>query len=116
MKKHFDNPELSATLAKAFCKEIDKAGYSSGIYASYSLLKDMVNVDPTLKDYEKWVARYKYDNKRGFNEVTEDHIPDVSEIGNVSVIQVTQNATLEGIKGNTVDTNFDVTGISAKAR
>lgn len=116
MKKHFDNPELSATLAKAFCKEIDKAGYSSGIYASYSLLKDMVNVHPTLKDYEKWVARYKYDNKRGFNEVTEDHIPDVSEIGNVSVIQVTQNATLEGIKGNTVDTNFDVTGISAKAR
>lgn len=116
MKKHFDNPELSATLAKAFCKEIDKAGYSSGIYASYSLLKDMVNVDPTLKDYEKWVARYKYDNKRGYDEVTKDHIPDVSEIGNVSVIQVTQNAILEGIKENTVDTNFDVTGISAKAR
>ncbi len=116
MKKHFDNPELSATLAKAFCKEIDEAGYSSGIYAPYFLLEDMVNVDPTLKDYEKWVARYKYDNKRGYDEVTEDHIPDVSDLGKVSVVQVTQNATLEGIKGNTVDTNFDVTGISAKAR
>ena len=76
----------------------------------------MVNVDPTLKDYEKWVARYKYDNKRGYDEVTEDHIPDVSDLGKVGVVQVTQNATLEGIKGNTVDTNFDVTGISAKAR
>lgn len=116
MKKHFDNPELSANLAKAFCKEIDEAGYSSGIYASYSLLKDMVNVDPTLKDYEKWVARYKYDNKRGYDEVTKDHIPDVSDLGKVGVVQVTQNATLEGIKGNTVDTNFDVTGISAKVR
>lgn len=116
MKKHFDNPELSAALAKAFCNEIDKAGYSSGIYASYSLLKDMVNEDSTLKDYEKWVARYKYDNKRGYDEVTEDHIPDVSDLGKVGVVQVTQNATLEGIKGNTVDTNFDVTGISAKAR
>lgn len=112
MKKHFDNPQLSADLAKEFCKQIENAGYSSGIYASYSLFKDMVAVDPTLKDYEKWVARYRYDEKRPYKEVTENHIPDVSEIGKVSVIQVTQNAKLPGVKSNTVDTNFDLEGVS----
>lgn len=112
MNKHFNNPELSASLAKEFCSQIEKAGYSSGIYASYSLFKDMVEVDPTIKNYEKWVARYRYDEKRPYNEVTEDHIPDVSGIGEVGFIQVTQNAVLPGIKNNTADINYDLEGVS----
>ncbi len=112
MEKHIYDPKLSASIAEVFCGQIEKAGYSSGIYASYSLFRDMITVDPTLKGYEKWVARYEYDAKRPYNEVTENHIPDVSEIGKVGVIQVTQNALLSGVSGNTVDTNFDLEGVS----
>ena len=44
--------------AVAFCKELEKAGYFVGIYASdISGFKDKLHHD-RIKDYAHWVARY----------------------------------------------------------
>ena len=115
-EKHFENPGLSAKLTKAFCTEIESFGYKAGLYASYSLIKDMVNVDESIKDYEKWVAYYKYDNERGYDDVLEGHVPDMPGIGSYRVAQVTQSAKLDGIKANTVDVNFTVSSTEDKRR
>ena len=103
---HFNNPEQTALLAKAFCAEVEKEGHSAGLYASYSLTKDMVYRDPSIKDMNKWVAWYKNNTQRTYDEVTQDHIPDVSEIGKYNAVQVTDKAIVQGIKENTVDVNF----------
>lgn len=113
---HFENPKLSAKLTKAFCGVIEDSGYKSGLYASYSLIKDMVQEDESIKDYEKWVAYYKYDHERGYDEVLEGHIPDMPGIGKYRVAQVTQSAKLEGIEANTVDVNFTVSSENEKQR
>lgn len=41
----------------AFCNQINKLGYTSGVYASNSWFKSMVNFD-SIKNYEIWCARY----------------------------------------------------------
>ena len=112
MDKHFNDPELSAKLCKAFCDRVKEAGYQSGIYASYSLFKDMVNKDSSIEDYRKWVAYYKYDEKRDYNDVTEEHIPEITGIGKYDIVQVTQYGDLTGIDENTVDVNYDTSGVS----
>lgn len=103
---HKNNPDKTAELAKAFCAEVESNGYRAGLYASYSLIKDMVYYDDSIKDMDKWVAWYRYNSERTYDEVTEDHIPDVSAIGKYNAVQVTENALLEGITANTVDVNF----------
>lgn len=113
---HFDNPKTSVKLTKAFCEIVEEAGYKSGLYASYSLIKDMVEVDESIKDYEKWVAYYKYDNERMYDEVLEGHIPDMPGIGKYRVAQVTQSAKLDGIEDNTVDVNFTVSSQERKSK
>lgn len=103
---HFDNPSKTVELVKTFCSELEAKGYRAGLYASYSLVKDMCQADPSLKDMDKWVARYKYNNYRGYDEVLEDQIPDVSDIGKYNAVQITDQAVLDGITENTVDVNF----------
>lgn len=46
--------------AKAFCDEIEKAGYYVGIYASASWLKQKLDMNQ-LKAYDVWVAHYGVD-------------------------------------------------------
>ena len=41
----------------AFCKEIEKAGYYAGIYASTSWFRERLN-DNQLTSYDKWIAQY----------------------------------------------------------
>ena len=103
---HKNNPEETAKLAKAFSEEVKENGYRAGLYASYSLIKDMAYYDDSIKDMDKWVAWYRYNSERAYDEVTEDHIPDVSEIGKYNAVQVTENARIDGITVNTVDVNF----------
>ena len=66
----------------------------------------MIYVDPTIKDMNKWVARYKNNQKRDYSDVLEEHIPDVSDIGKFSAVQVTSEAYIDGIDANSVDVNF----------
>lgn len=44
-------------VVKAFCEEIQKAGYYAGIYASTSWFYKQLN-DAELTAYDKWVAQY----------------------------------------------------------
>ena len=57
---HYQKPTSVKTLtatAKAYCKEIEKAGYYVGIYASVSWLKRKLDMNE-LKDYDVWLAHY----------------------------------------------------------
>jgi len=104
---HFNNPDITAKLAKTFCAEVEKNGHKAGLYASYFLIKDMIYKDPTIKDMNKWVARYKDDIQRDYQDVSEKQMTDVSDIGNFSAVQVTSKAYIDGIdNGNSVDVNL----------
>ena len=105
---HFDNPDLSVEFTKAFLNIVENAGYKGGLYASYSLIKDMVEVDEDIKNLDKWVAYYKNNEKRDYDEVIEEHIPDMEGIGKYRIVQVTENGVINGIEENTVDVNFTV--------
>ena len=48
-----NNPTLITALCKAFCEEIEKAGYYTGIYASKSWFGSKIK---GLDQYDKWVA------------------------------------------------------------
>lgn len=45
------------TIARAFCKKIEEAGYMAGVYASQSWFNDCFNLYD-LKGVKKWVAKY----------------------------------------------------------
>ena len=49
-------PKRTAIL-KAFCEEIESAGYTAGIYASESWFKDLLNIN-SLDNFYLWVAKY----------------------------------------------------------
>ena len=76
--------------ALAFCKEIEKAGYSAGIYASESFFHDELNVD-AISEYSIWVASYTENSKR-------------PEFDNYEIWQFTDSARLPGVSG-TCDVN-----------
>ena len=40
-----------------FCREVEKAGYYTGIYAALSWLENQLN-SPSLAQYDKWVAQW----------------------------------------------------------
>lgn len=108
MEKHKENPELSARLCHAFIDTVKENGYESAIYCSYSFMRDMYAIDPTVSNPNNWIAYYKHNEKRGFEEVLEEHIPQMENIGQYGMIQVTANAVLGGIEENTVDVNFSI--------
>lgn len=106
---HRENPKISAQLAKTFCSEIEKNGYTSGLYASYALVKDMVRADSEIKNMNKWVAWYRDNTKAKYEDVGIDRIApsdDLDDIGNYCAVQVTDQAKIRGIDANTVDVNF----------
>ncbi|MDO5445153.1 MAG: glycoside hydrolase family 25 protein [Eubacteriales bacterium] len=72
--------------ALAFCKEIERAGYSAGIYASESFFHDELNYD-AISDYSIWVASYTENNKRPAFE-------------NFDIWQFTDSARLPGVSGS----------------
>lgn len=72
--------------ALAFCREIEEAGYSAGIYASESFFHDELNID-AISDYSIWVASYTENNKR---PALEDY----------DIWQFTDSARLPGVSGS----------------
>ena len=48
-------------IARAFCTQVEKAGYKAGIYCSESFLTDELNFD-ALSDYQIWMANYTENN------------------------------------------------------
>ena len=72
-------------LALEFCETIEAAGYSAGIYANESFLKDELNMD-ALSAYPVWVASY-----------TENNV--MPGIENFAIWQFTDSARLPGISG-----------------
>jgi GH25 family lysozyme M1 (1,4-beta-N-acetylmuramidase) len=49
--------EKRTSIMIAFCKEIENAGYTSGVYASESWFNDHLDINK-LKNYILWVAKY----------------------------------------------------------
>lgn len=77
-------------LAKAFCAEVEKAGYQYGTYANKDWFSNTLT-DTWYDRYIKWVAQY-----------------DVSEYtynGTLDIWQYTNKGTVPGINGN-VDMNY----------
>ena len=56
MQAKLSKSKLTAVV-RAFCDEMEKAGYYVGIYASKSWFAEQLN-DGELKAYDKWVAQY----------------------------------------------------------
>lgn len=56
MQAKLSKSKLTA-IVKAFCVEMEKAGYYVGIYASKNWFAEQLN-DDKLKAYDKWVAQY----------------------------------------------------------
>lgn len=96
--------------ARAFCNEIERAGFWAGIYASESWWKSYLY--PVVKDrYTKWVAKYGSDNGKAQTK------PSTSR---TDIWQYTSKGTLSGVSGK-CDLNYAyrdlpkaVTGKSAK--
>lgn len=93
--EHTTQMALSASklgkIAKAFCDEIEKAGYKVGIYSSYNYFTNKLT-DPIFDNYDRWVARYnsycKY--SKSYN-----------------MWQFTSSGTVDGISGN-VDMDYTI--------
>lgn len=85
--QHLSVSELT-NVAKAFCEEIEKAGYPAGIYASTSWLNNNMNMSQL--DYAIWVADY-----RGYNGY-----------GDAGMWQYTSEGRVKGYNGN-IDLNID---------
>lgn len=73
---------------KAFCDEMEKAGFYVGIYANKSWFAEQLN-ERKLKAYDKWIAQYN--DKCTYK-------------GNYGMWQYTDKGKVAGIKGN-VDLN-----------
>jgi len=120
MKEHFNNPSLSSKIFKAFKSEIENAGFSCGLYASYSLCKTMCQADPSIKNDNKWVAWYTNDssdkvNRPSPNDITfEEYIKKdlQEELGLCQMVQVSRHGKVKGIT-NEVDLNIS---LPSKAR
>lgn len=90
--------EKRTRILKAFCEEIEKAGYKAGVYASEWWLKNLVTIKE-LKSFYLWVARYsdfepsvawdawQYSSEGRVNGVTGN--VDVSEFKNISISKPT---------------------------
>lgn len=77
--------------AMTFCKAIEKAGYTAGIYANLNWWNNYLN-DDSLDKYEKWVAQWN-------DECTYTDL--------YSMWQCTSDGSVSGITGR-VDINFEM--------
>ena len=78
-----------AKIAKAFCDEISKAGYTPMVYTNEYWYKDMIDMEQ-LEGIELWIARY--------NNIIDENIPR-------AIWQCCSTGRYDGIEGD-VDTNF----------
>ena len=80
---------VAATIAKAFCAEIEKAGYWAGIYSGDSYWQAHL-VSGVGDRYTKWVARYGVnDGKPSYKPVTKKY----------DIWQYSSNGTVDGVGG-----------------
>ena len=89
-------------IAKAFCDEIEKAGYAVGIYANQDWFKTKL-VNQGFSAWTLWIANYGSNN--GYNNW--DNKIQYNPFGNVLLHQFTSNAkkgVLKSIKG--IDSKF----------
>lgn len=87
-----DNKTLNsdhAAIASAFCDEIEKAGYTVGVYANLNWWTHYLT-DPVFEKWDRWVAQYN---------TTCDYT------GKYSIWQYSSKGKVDGIEGN-VDVNY----------
>lgn len=84
---------------QAFKEELEKNGYSAGLYTGASYYKTYFGTDK--KDYPLWIASYGLDN--GY--ANDMYKPNVGE----AIWQYSSAGRISGIKGN-VDVNLDYRG------
>lgn len=77
------------SIVKAFCEEIEKAGYYAGLYMSRSPLQSYIS-DSVAKKYALWIA--EYNSKCNYN-------------GNYAMWQYSSTGRINGISGN-VDMDY----------
>lgn len=91
------NRSKRSVILRAFCLEVEKAGYTAGVYASQAWFIDDLDL-ATLKQFYIWVARYS----------------DVAPTIYFNAWQYTSTANIDGIKGN-VDLSYFKNAETAKA-
>ncbi|MCR4951099.1 MAG: hypothetical protein K6A40_07245, partial [Solobacterium sp.] len=57
--RNFYNKKTISSICQAFCSRVQKAGYHTGIYASYSWFRDLIE---GCDAYDKWVAHWGTNN------------------------------------------------------
>lgn len=82
--------EILTNMCKAFCNEIEKAGYWAGVYANKYWLTEKLNRAELEKEYTIWVAQYSSKN---------------TYAGKYDIWQYSSKGTVPGIVGN-VDMNY----------
>lgn len=83
-------PKQATSLINAFCKEIKKAGYTPGVYASSSVFLSKMKMSSLDSDAVIWVADYN---------------DKVSYINSYDIWQYTSKGKLDGVKSKYVDKN-----------
>lgn len=82
--------EILTNMCKAFCEEIEKAGYWAGVYANKYWFTNKLNRAELEKLYTIWVAQYSSKN---------------TYAGKYDIWQYSSKGAVPGIKGN-VDMNY----------
>ncbi len=84
-------PKQATSMVNAFCKEIKKAGYTPGVYASSSVFMSRLKMSSIDSDAVIWVA---------------DYSDKVSYINQYDIWQYTSKGKLDGINSKYVDKNY----------
>ena len=84
-------------ILKAFCLEIEKAGYKAGVYASQAWFIDDLDF-ATIKSYYIWVAKYSSQ----------------APVIYYNAWQYSSTGKIDGITGNVDLSNFNLAGVTTK--
>lgn len=87
-KSLYKFPELYTSICQYFCRELEKAGFYVGVYASESVFQSVLGKEE-LQPYDKWVAKWST----------------VSPNTKGNIWQYTSDGKVEGISGR-VDMNI----------
>lgn len=90
-----DNAGLLADIASLFCGEIEKAGYTPGVYANLNWWNNYLT-DDVFDRWDRWVAQY---NDSCWYE------------GDYGLWQATSSGVVDGVSGP-VDVNFEMAGFT----
>lgn len=100
-----ETKEFVLDVIKTWEKEIEKAGYTPGIYCNNTLYQDLVKVsDGYINNLATWVAGGSYYDQK-INLSDKENLPLVEATTNIDMKQISSKGKIEGIEGE-VDINY----------